>query len=587
MQSKFQDIIAKHQARLEWENRLFDRLGYGKILAVLALVVCITFLFASRFAVPAIFATLAFFAVSVVLWVWHYRLDNKIRYAKGIVAICNRHICRITGDWANFDDIGKEFIDPVHPFACDLDIVGAKSFFQFLNTTRTWHGRQAFAGDLLNPAYTIEQIKERQRAIAELSKDIEFANDIQYYLSQIGINPLDAELIDELADSKPFMKSIVLKFSICFVPVVTIILLLSGFWVRGLFWAGALFFVVQHLLCWFSGCKAREYLGIMSRLPYKLGKYVHVIDTLRMRDFSSHKLNEIKSRLGVASVAVKELEKISNALSIMSNPIVYVIFNWFLLWDFYCAFLLERWKGKYSHLAGEWFAAIGEFESLLAFSHLPNVCDGVCLPEVRESGKVLEAKGLGHPLLQNSSRVCNSLRFDNNIFIISGSNMSGKTTFMRTVGVNLLLARAGSFVCASEMTCSRFDIITSMRIADDLNQGVSTFYAELKRIKMILDVVGQNKDTMFLIDEIFKGTNSVDRLAGADAVITKLQGLGGAGMVSTHDLELCKLADMHDRIVNYSFSEDYQDGSIYFDYKLRKGQSKTTNARFLMEMVGI
>jgi len=599
MQAKYENIITKYKTQLEQDSKLFDRLGYAKILAILILIVCITLLFASGFAVLVILAAITFFVASVVLWVWHYRLDNKVRYAKGIIAICNKHINRITGEWAKFDDIGREFIDFSHPYACDLDIVGAKSFFQFLNTTHTWHGRQAFAGDLLRPSYTITEIKERQEAITELSKDIDFANDTQYYLSQMGASLLEAELVEALTDNAPLKLRLAggsrskwaraVKFLISFIPVATVVLLMAGaiFQIRPLFGAGVVFAIVQAVLWYVEKNVIYRYLGLMDRLPYKLGKYVKVIDILTNRDFSSAKLNQIKSKLAVASEAVKALESISSKLSFRSNPLVYIALNILLLWDIHCAFLLERWKAKYSYLAGQWFAAIGEFESLVSFSHLPNVCGSVCLPMVSEGGKELDATGLGHPLLSNSSRVSNNVRFDNNIFIISGSNMSGKTTFMRTVGVNLLLARTGSFVCASEMTCSRFDIITSMRVADDLNEGVSTFYAELKRVKLILDMAKENPNLIFLIDEIFKGTNSVDRLAGADAVISKLERLNAAGMVSTHDLELCKLAGLHDRIINYSFCEHYQDGKIHFDYIMRKGQSKTTNARFLMEMVGI
>ena len=586
MQDKFQSIIEKYHAQIEQDSKTFNTLGFAKLAVVVALVVCIVFLFAGGGVIWAVFTVVL--AVTAILWVWHFRLDNKIRYAKGIVKICNEHLDRITGEWTKFEDTGREFIDFEHPYACDLDIVGPKSFFQFLNTTHTWHGRQAFAGDLLGPAYNIADVQERQKAITELSHDIHFTNDIQFFLSQIGAKAQDAELVKELSDDSSFIGGAnIWRLLLSYLPVISVILLLAGviFQMPPMYLTGSGFVIVQMVLCKISGGNAAKYLGIMNRMPYKLDKYVRVIDTITVKDFSSAKLNQIKSQLMMASKAVKELEKIDNKLSIRANPLIYVVFNMLLLWDFHCAFLLERWKGKYSHLAAQWFTAIGEFESLVSFSHLPKVCNNVCLPDICEDGKIF-TKNLGHPLLQNGSRVNNDVQFNNNIFIISGSNMSGKTTFMRTVGVNLLLARVGSFVCAREMMCTRFDIITSMRIADDLNEGVSTFYAELRRVKQIIDRA-ENPNMLFLIDEIFKGTNSVDRLAGADAVISKLSELNAMGMVSTHDLELCKLADLHVRIENHSFSEYYENGNIYFDYKIRHRQSKTTNAKFLMEMVGI
>jgi len=599
MYEKFLEIITEHEQQLLQNSKTFNQLGFAKLAAALIVLVCVVFLFTSSFAVWAILSAIVFFAGAITLWVLHYRLDNKIHYAKGIISICSRHVCRITGEWPNFSDTGKEFIDSTHHYSGDLDIVGEKSFFQFLNTTHTWHGRQKFAGDLLHPSYSTTDIKQRQTAIAELSQDIDFSNNIEYYLSQIGANPLDEKLAAELAHNAPVklrlarnsdsISSKFVRLIICFMPVVTVVLLAAGalFQIRPMLIAGIIFTIVQAALCYVEKNNVWNYLGIMECLPYKLSKYVKVINVLTARKFSSDKLNQIKSQLEVAAEAVKELESIGNKLSFRANPLIYIALNVLLLWDFHCTFLLERWKRKYSAIATEWFTAIGEFESLLAFSHLPNVCEGVSLPEIVEDNGKINAEELGHPLLQNHSRVNNDIEFDNNILIISGSNMSGKTTFMRTVGVNLLLAKAGSFVCASKMTCSKFDIITSMRIADDLNQGVSTFYAELKRVKLILDMAAENGSIIFLIDEIFKGTNSVDRLAGADAVISKLAGLNSTGMVSTHDLELCKLAELTSRIVNYSFCENYRDGAIHFDFKLRKGQSKTTNARFLMEMMGI
>jgi DNA mismatch repair ATPase MutS len=249
--------------------------------------------------------------------------------------------------------------------------------------------------------------------------------------------------------------------------------------------------------------------------------------------------------------------------------------------------MLQAWKEKYAPLAEEWFLAFGEFESLLSFSNLPNICSSVCIPVFDKSDKIIEVADIGHPLINNSIRVNNNLSVNNNIFIISGSNMSGKTTFLRTVGINLVLANAGSFVCAQKMTLSRFKIMTSMRVADNLNEGISTFYAELKKIKGIIDFANSNNNMIFLIDEIFKGTNSVDRFYGAKTVISKLDRLGVMGFITTHDLELCDLENQHIRIKNFSFSEHYENNQILFNYKITAGKSNTTNAKYLMEMIGI
>ena len=189
-----------------------------------------------------------------------------------------------------------------------------------------------------------------------------------------------------------------------------------------------------------------------------------------------------------AEKAIKDLGKIADRLSIMHNGIFYFILNVFYFWDYGCAFLLDEWKQKYASSSEQWFLDLGKLESLMSFSNLPRICDNVTLPNIVDKSKLLQASDMVHPLLNNELRIDNNFSFSDSIFIISGSNMSGKTTFLRTIGINLVLAQCGSFVCAKEMRFSPMKIITSMRIADDLNEGISTFYAELKRIKSIIEL---------------------------------------------------------------------------------------------------
>ena len=665
MQDKFQNISKKYEMQLVGLQKLSSNLGYAKIAIIIAIIVCVTFLATSRLELYFVLLTGIAIVAAVVLWVWHYRTDSKVRYALCMVELCSNNIARINGEWTKFPDIGAEYVSTQHAYATDLDIVGQGSVFQWLNTTRSWFGRQCFANDLLCSGYNADEIRLRQEAIAELSGDIDFANDLIFYLSVIGVNNTDSLMVRDLDDGQLFISSNVLRTAICVMPIVTVLLLAGGFIfnIQPVFVVGIAMLVLQPILCMISRRispahtnqlqkahagvdnyrpTARQYLSLMQQAPYKLSRFSKVVDILSGVSFKAQHLQHLQSRIIQAKEAFAELERIDNMMSMVGNPLVYFALNWLLLWDYYCAFMLERWKKKYAGEVAVWFETIGQFESLLAFSHMPNVCSGVTLPQfINDSSKVIYAKQLGHPLIQSSVRICNDLDFANNIFIISGSNMSGKTTFMRTVGVNIILANAGSYVCAQEIACSHFSVITSMRTADDLSQGVSTFYAELKRVKQVLDIVKSMRNgldgvtpenakrafsgafvtrgktdfelfhytveenaqqplagaasichatprySFFLIDEIFKGTNSVDRLAGADAVITKLCALGAAGMVSTHDLELCRLADNQPRIQNHSFREYFENGQIIFDYKMRPGQSTTTNGRFLMEMVGL
>ena len=589
---EFEQQITQYENLLESQMKLFKLIGGVKLLHVglIGVIVYLSFTNTANQVALIICAVVA--SLLTGFWIFHGKLKAKINYARGIILINQHHLARISGSWSGFTDTGFEFINHDHPYASDLDIVGQKSIFQFLNTTNTWHGRQKFANDLLNTSYTDSEINQRQTAIAELSKDIAFANHLQYLFSKIGVSAGAKSIEGQLANTTPFMKNRALKSLILYAPLVGALFIVFALLTR----IPALYpFVITLISCqlvvWgLSIFKTSQYLADVTALAYNLGEYGEVVKQLQARDFQSAKLQEIKKELvnsqHSAILGIKELDKIASRAKLKHNLIAWLIANMVGLWDLTTALQLETWKQKYAAHASSWFVSLGEFESLLAFSHLPNVCSTTCLPTV-VAGKTLIAKELGHPLIINDQRVNNDVTCGNNIFIISGSNMSGKTTFMRSVGVNLILAQAGSFVCATKLEFSQLKIMTSMRIADNLSEGISTFYAELKRIKGIIELAKNEPQMLFLIDEIFRGTNSVDRLIGAKTILNKLNELAVVGMITTHDLELCELANADLRIKNYSFFERYTDNEIHFDYQMVAGVSKTTNAKYLMKMMDI
>ena len=284
--------------------------------------------------------------------------------------------------------------------------------------------------------------------------------------------------------------------------------------------------------------------------------------------------------------AIKELDKITEIINIRSGGIANLLLNVLFLWDYQCIFLLEKWKNKYGKKVKSWIEGIGEIESLISFSVLNNINSHITFPKIVDGKSGIIAEELGHPLINMEDRVDNDIKIDNEIFIITGSNMSGKTTFLRTIGINLVLAYNGAGVCAKSMELTLLDLITSMRIVDDLKGGISTFYAEILRIKRIIDMVETQDNMIFLIDEIFTGTNSVDRILGAKNVIGNLNKDNIIGMITTHDLELCAL-DSRKRIRNFYFEDKYDGKTIKFDYKIKSGKSTSTNAKNLMNLAGI
>jgi DNA mismatch repair ATPase MutS len=589
LEEKYRTIIESHQHILCKLKPISERVGNLKLLLALFIAVLVYFCYKKDFSLPIVMGTTLLTLFFLLLLVYHIRLHEKINFSEGIIQINQDHLKRINHQWTEFEDIGKEFIDKEHSYMNDLDIIGSNSFFQYLNTTNTWHGRQIFANNLIHIDFSNEEIKQRQEAILELSKNLELSNLVQYYTSKIGANPTIKTLTSEIMEQRSFFKHIIIKHITMCLPIGTILVGAASllFQIRTLMLPASLLFLIQTFL-WILGIgRLRKYLDIISNLPFKLSAYATTMEIIKNHPFSSEKLKQIQTILSASIDQLKSLGSIAEKINLKHSALLYIPFNMLLLWDYECAILLDKWKQKNANDIEQWFLALGEFESLLCFSHLPNVNAHTCLPELECAKNTITGKEIGHPLLPWKHRINNDFSCKNEIFIISGSNMSGKTTFLRTIGINLVLAQSGSLVCASNMTFPLVKVMTSMRITDDLSEGISTFYAELKRIRNIVEYAKDRSDLFFLIDEIFRGTNSVDRLSGAAAVLSKLNELNAAGMISTHDLELCNLSEHSNRVENLNFTEYYKDKKIYFDYKLRCGKSKTTNAKFLMEMAGI
>lgn len=335
--------------------------------------------------------------------------------------------------------------------------------------------------------------------------------------------------------------------------------------------------------------KNNTLLGNVEYLSNSLDNYVDILKLIEKENFDSKLLKKIQNDLfsGKASLkGIHKLQMITQRISIRSNGLLYILFNILFLWDYQNAFSLETWKKESGKNVESWLSAIGKIESLMSLAVPLLIERDLSFPNIDKENFTIDAKDLGHPLIKKEERIYNDILIDDRILIITGSNMSGKTTFLRTIGINIVLTNAGAPTFSKELTLPIMDLYTSMRITDDLKNKISTFYGELLRIKDTLDYGKDHRNTFFLIDEIFRGTNSKDRIYGAKNVLRNLNEKGLMGAITTHDLELCQL-DKDKRIVNYNFREKYRDGLIDFDYKIRKGKSTTTNAKHLMELVGI
>jgi len=591
MRKEFELEVWDAKGDIEDMQKLHTRLGNGKLASVI-LTIALIIILINNLHITTIVLILVLIQLFILLCIIQVKTEKKLIDTEIKLKINENYLARMDGTWSEFEDIGAEFISKGHKYSADLDIFGKNSIFQYLNTTKTWHGRQKFAKDLGEANFSSDEIKARQYAIWELSASKTLTSDFQICGSKIKFKGEIKELISLLKGSEHVDSISPIYSYLLILPVFSTIFMLTVFFMQlnEFFIPAALLLLVHIVLCGVSIMKVSSSLSKISGAGYRIGEYSELFNLVERRSFDCDELRAIRSKIKsdngiVASEAIKKLDRIIMLIDMRRGGIMWTVLNVFFLWDFICLYLLRSWQAEHQDYVEGWFEAIGALESILSFANLGLVEPNSCLPSIFDEG-IIEAKDLGHPLINEKTRVNNDVTINNEIFIVSGSNMSGKTTFLRTVGVNMVLGLAGGFVCAKELNIPNVGISTSMRISDDLSEGVSTFYAELQRIKGIIDEC-KGKKTLFLIDEMFRGTNSKDRLEGAKIVIKSLESEGSIGLVTTHDLALCDLANEHDRVANYSFSEEYVDDEILFDYKLQKGQSDSTNARFLMEKLGI
>jgi len=555
------------------------------------------YLYIIRLETQSILTLFASMALFLVLVVKHEKILRKKRYTEALINVNEMSIKRINGEWKSFEDTGEFFKDGDHPYSEDLDIFGKASLFQWINTAKTHLGQNLLKTILTTTPKDTEEIRKRQDAIKDLAARLDWRQNFQ---AEAFISSKDMENPENLIKWSKEPGNIIkgrwaAYFFRClpFASALFALFVLAVPEVKNYFLLIPLF--IHILIIAIRYVKYKDIsveLSTVGKHKDGLKVYQNMLQLIEEEKFDSDYLNEIKGKLidkkgRKASEQMEELIKISDMIY-MKNSQFYLIINIVALWDYQAQISLQNWKKKSGVNLENWLYVIGMFEALSSLAVINYDHPDWAMPKITADTSYLTAKSMGHPLLGENC-VRNDLKIDKNdrILLVTGSNMSGKSTYLRTAGVNLVLAYSGAPVCAEEFTCSLFEIYTSMRIRDDLENNVSSFYAEIIRIKMSIDAAQNGKPVFFLLDEIFRGTNSADRHTGAKALIKMLKKLGAVGLVSTHDLELGELAKTDDSIKNYHFQESYKGNSIHFDYKLRPGISTTRNALYLIRKAGI
>ncbi len=538
------------------------------------------------------------FAAFVALVILHPYMLKKEAYYDARALVLKRYRLRLDNHWAEeLEEDGKEYLSDEFPQGKDLDLFGKHSLYQFLCSAFTPYGRDLLAKWLTDPVPDIEELLSRQEAVKELGEQRELGFQLQtvgMLFQMQGKKKSKSDMEDFLQYAETDSKIISPFFHIVSwaLPILTVcLLILAAFGI--LPWAAASAGVVlQLLLALPTYKKIGGALHSLFSFQDAVDAYDDMFKEVESFYVNSKRLQDLRRQISWSSGArdgIRSLNRVCEMAKIRHNPILYIIGLCFLMWDYHTVYALERWRKKYGKQIRKWLEAIGELEALVSLSVPCLVRENHCFPTfVEGESPVIKSEQMAHPLLPQEQAVPNPVDLRAKTCIITGSNMSGKTTYLRTLGVNAFLAFAGGPVCAREFAISPMAVFTSMRIEDDVSQGISTFYAEILRIRSMVEYAKSKRPMLVLIDEIFKGTNSADRIIGATQAIRRLSLPWAITVVSTHDFELCSLSqDETIQAVNFHFSEFYTGDEIHFDYILKPGQCQTTNAQHLLRMAGI
>ena len=517
----------------------------------------------------------------------HTDIKAKRQLKLALIDINKTELQIADGNFHNTNE-GSQFQDPLHFYSLDIDLFGRGSFFQFINRTVINEGSQQLADGL--KANNIEDIEKRQEAIKELASNPEWRQLYSATASLIKVETSASTIINWLKTQKSFlpkaMKWIpyaflggtVTVFALFFFDVMSIGFL--GYWLLlGLVITGVYLKKINELS--FHTDKVKE----------TFRQYASLLNQIEKQNFTSKLLSEkqkhIQSESEQASIIFSKLSKALDSLDNRNNFISAIFGNGYFLTDLKNSYKVEVWIKKYGHKVEDWFEVVSFFDAYnslgnYAFNHPHYV-----YPIITDDKNVINAKDLGHPLLKVLKRVDNNLTIENEqFFIITGANMAGKSTFLRTVSLHIVMANVGLPVCATSSAYNPVKLITSMRTSDSLTDDSSYFFSELTRLKFIVDAI-QKESYFIILDEILKGTNSTDKAIGSRKFVEKLVASNATGIIATHDLSLCEIEKELDEVKNYYFDAEIIDDELYFDYTFKTGVCKNMNASFLLKKMEI
>lgn len=524
----------------------------------------------------------------------HNRFFIRKEWLETQARIIQEELQALSGDYSSFED-GKEYVNPEHPYSFDLDIFGRRSLFQSINRTCTFFGKNRLAKWLQNHLHEKTSIEKRQEMVREISEHTLFREQFRVAGLVHHGQSSDGEKIQAWSQSPAqYLHAGWVKAFIWGVPVINSLLLITSLagW-TSFSWLGLSFGI--FLVLSFGIIKRATYIQETYGKQLKsLNGYARLIALAKAENWKSAGMQELMERFNLNGQspiqALQQLSKELDRLDLRNNQFLYVLLEGSIFFQLQEIVRIERWKARYGQHISKWLETVGELDALCSLGTFAYNHPQYTYPELTEKPFCFLATQMGHPLMPASQCVKNDATIPSRPFflIITGANMAGKSTYLRTIGVNYLLACIGAPVCCERLKLYPNQLITSLRTSDSLSDNESYFFAELKRLKRIIDLLNQGQQLFIILDEILKGTNSMDKQKGSFDLIRQFMQLKANGIIATHDLLLGSLIKQFpEEIRNYCFEADIKENELTFSYKLREGVAQNMNACFLMKKMGI
>lgn len=529
-------------------------------------------------------------AVFVCIAAYHSHILRARDLAQRAVAFYRNGLARIEDRWAGTGQTGERFSDPHHVYAADLDLFGRGGLFELLSTARTRIGEEALAKWLLMPS-AVGQIEERHIAVRELRDQLDLREDLAILGedASVGVHP---EALLQWAEAPNQMRPEWLQWFAVMLGVSAV----AGavIWgMTGIVTPLILIVLIEAILNYRLRKPLDEVLHGFEHAFRDLDLLSGVLARVEQHNFRAPRLQSLQTELSshqlTSSRAIDHLRTIVDLIDSRDNLILRIL-DVPLMYSVQVAFAAERWRNAHGHAVRSWLSVIGEIEALLCFSTYSHEHPDDPFPEFVQGAAAFDATDLGHPLIPAATCIRNNVQLTDGrqVFLVSGSNMSGKSTLLRTVGINAVLAMAGAPVRAQRLRLTPLHVGASIRVNDSLQEGSSRFYAEITRLRKLFDLASADPPLLFLLDELLQGTNSNDRRIGAEGMVRALLKRRAIGLVSTHDLALAEIGgSLQGHLYNVHFQEDFENGRMRFDYKLRAGVVTKSNGLALMRSIGL